>query len=158
MDVGDGCESWTIKKSERQRTDAFQLWCWRRLLKVPWTAKRSNQSMLREIHWIFTLNIHWTDWCWSWSSCILVIWYEQMLIGKVPDAGKDWEQKEKRASEDEMAGRHHWCNLHKLEQTLGDGERQGDLACCSSWGLKELDMIRRLNNNYSTPNSSYFVF
>ena len=48
MDVGDGCESWTIKKSERQRTDTFKLWCWRRLLRVPWTG-RSNQSLLKEI-------------------------------------------------------------------------------------------------------------
>ena len=52
-----GCESWTIRKTEHQRIDAFELWCWRRLLRVPWTAKRSNQSILREI----TLNTHWKD-------------------------------------------------------------------------------------------------
>ena len=57
-----------------------------------------------------------------------------------------------------MAGQHHQCNLHKLEQTLGDGEGQGDLVYCSSWGLEELDMIGRLNNSYSIPNNSYFVF
>ena len=56
-----GCESWIVKKGEHQGIDAFKLWCWRRPLKVPWTARRSNQSMLREIHWIFTLTIHWTD-------------------------------------------------------------------------------------------------
>ena len=56
------------------------------------------------------------------------------LIGKVPDAGKDWGQKEKRATEDELAGRYHWCNGHELGQTLGDGEGQGGLACCRPWG------------------------
>ena len=54
-----GCESWTIKKAEHQRIDAFELWCWRRLLRVPWTASRSNQSILRKS----VLNIHWKDWC-----------------------------------------------------------------------------------------------
>ena len=58
-----GCESWTIKKAECQRTDAFKLWCWRRFLRVPWTAWRSNQSILKEINPEF----HWMDWCWSWS-------------------------------------------------------------------------------------------
>ena len=57
-----GCDSWTIKKAEGQRIDAFELWCWRRLLRVPWTA-RSNQSILKEI----VLNIHWKDWCWNWN-------------------------------------------------------------------------------------------
>ena len=55
------CESWTVKKAECQRIDAFELWCWRRFLRVPWTARRSNQRKS-------TLNIHWKDWCWSWSS------------------------------------------------------------------------------------------
>ena len=58
------------------------------------------------------------------------------LIGKVPDAGKDWGQKEKRVSEDEMAGQHHWCTGHELGQTLGDGEGQGGLTCCSPWGCR----------------------
>ena len=59
-----GCESWTVKKAECQRIDAFELWCWKRLLRVPWTARRSNQSILKEI----VLDVHWTDWCWSWNS------------------------------------------------------------------------------------------
>ena len=58
------CESWTIKRAERQRTDAFELWCWSRLLRVSWTTRRSNQSILKEI----SPNIHWKDWCWSWNS------------------------------------------------------------------------------------------
>ena len=69
------------------------------------------------------------------------------LIGKVPDAGKDGGQKEKRASEDEMAGWHHWCNGNELGQTSGDGEGQGDLVCCSPSGCKQLDMTRWLNNS-----------
>ena len=59
-----GCESWTIKKAEGRRIEAFELWCWRRLLRVPWTARRSNQSILKEI----TLNIQWKNWCWSSST------------------------------------------------------------------------------------------
>ena len=61
------------------------------------------------------------------------------LIGEVPDAGKDRGQKEKRASEDEMAGWHHQCNERELGQTLGGGEGLGSLACCSPWGRKESD-------------------
>ena len=59
-----GCESWTIKKAERRRIDVFKLWCWRRLLRVPWSARRSNQSILKEINLEYSLK----DWCWSWSS------------------------------------------------------------------------------------------
>ena len=63
------CESWTIKKIEGWRIDAFELWCWRRLLRVPWTARRSNQSIL---------NIHWKDWCWTWNSNTLATWCEEL--------------------------------------------------------------------------------
>ena len=75
-----GCESWTIKKAEHQRIDAFELWCWRRLLRVPWTARRSNQSVLKEI----ILNIHWKDWCWSWNSNTLATWCEDLTQWKRP--------------------------------------------------------------------------
>ena len=78
-----GCESWTIKKAEHQRTDVFELWYWRRLLRVPWTARRSNQSVLKEIN----LNILWKDWCWSWSSfCHLM--QKADLLGKTLMLGK----------------------------------------------------------------------
>ena len=80
----------------------------------------------------------------------LLLWpsdAKSQLIGKVPDAGKDWGQKEKRALEDEMAGWHHWCNGHELGQTSGDGEGQGGLVCCSPWGCKESDTSGRLNSN-----------
>ena len=69
-----GCESWTIKKAEHLRIDAFALWCWRRLLRVPWTARRSNQSILKES----VLNIHWKDWCWSWNSNTLATCCEKL--------------------------------------------------------------------------------
>ena len=67
-----GCESWTIKKAEHQRIDAFELWCWRRLLRVPWTARRS------------ILGVHWKDWCWSWNSNTLASWYEELTHLKRP--------------------------------------------------------------------------
>ena len=67
------CENWTIKKAEHWRIDAIELWCWRRLLRVPWTARRSNQSILKKS----TLNIHWKDWGWSWSSNTLATWCEE---------------------------------------------------------------------------------
>ena len=76
-----------------------------------------------------------------WSSDV-----NSWLIGKVPDAGKDWGQKKKRASENEMAGWHHRFNRHELEQTLGDGERQRGQACCSQQGHKESDTTGQLNN------------
>ena len=77
-----------------------------------------------------------------WSSNV-----NSWLIGKVRDDGKDWEQKEKRATEDEMSGQHQQCNERELEQTLGDGEGQGDLSCCSPWGRKELVTTGQVNNN-----------
>ena len=75
-----GCESWTVKTAERWRIDAFELWYWRRLLRVPWTARRSNQSILKES----ALNIHWKDWCWSWNSNTLVPWCEELTHLKRP--------------------------------------------------------------------------
>ena len=75
-----GCESWAIKKAEHQRTDAFELWCCRRLLRVPWTARRSNQSILMEIN----PNIHWGYWCWSWNSNAFAIWCKELTHLKRP--------------------------------------------------------------------------
>ena len=74
---------------------------------------------------------------------------KNQLIGKDPDAGKDWGQEEKGATEDEMVGWHHWLNGHELEQALEDGEEQGSLACCSPWDHKELDTTERPNKNKS---------
>ena len=98
-----GCESWSVKKAECQRIDAFELWCWRRLLGVPWTARRSNQSILKVI----------SPGC-SLEGMMLklkqVLWpphAKSWLIGKDSDAGRDWGQEEKGTTEDEMAGWHH---------------------------------------------------
>ena len=75
-----GCESRTIKKTERWRIDAFELWCWRRRLRVPSTAGRSNQSILKET----SLSIQWKDWCWSWNSNTLATWCEELIHLKRP--------------------------------------------------------------------------
>ena len=93
-----GCESWTVKKAEHQRIDAFELWGWRRLLRVPWTAGRSNQSILKEISPGCTL---------EGLMLKLKLQYFGHLIGKDRDAGRDWGQEEKGTTEDEMAG---WCH------------------------------------------------
>ena len=130
-----GCESWTIKKAECQRMDAFELWCWRRLLRVPWTSRISNQSGPKEI----IQNLLWKDWYWSWNSNTLATWCKELTQWKRPDAGQDWRQAEKETTVDKMVGWHHWLNGHKFEQTLGVGEGQGILVCCSSWGHKEPD-------------------
>ena len=125
------CESWTIKKAEHQRTVAFKLLCWRRLLRVPWTARRSNQSILKEINpRIFIGN---TD-ARAEAPILWPLDVKSWLIGKDPDAGKDWGQEGKGMTEDEMVGWHHWLNGHEFEQTPGDGRGQRSLVCCSPWG------------------------
>ena len=98
-----GCESWTIKKTEHQRIDSFELWCWRRLLRVPWTARSSNQSILKEISPGCALEGR-TD---AEAETPILWLHDDWLIRKVPDAGKDWRREEKRTTEDEMVGWHH---------------------------------------------------
>ena len=134
-----GCESWTIKKAECRRIDGFELWCWRRLLRVPWTVRRSNQSILKEI----------SPGCSSEGLMLkLKLQYfghlmQSWLFGKDPDAGKDWGHEEKGTTEDEMVGWYHQLNGHGFGWTLGD--EQGGLVCCGSWGHKESDMTEWLN-------------
>ena len=136
-----GCESWTIKKAEHQRIDAFELWCWRRLLRVPWTARRSSQSILKISPGI------------SLEGMMLKLKLQYFgpphakswLIGKDSDAGRDWGQEEKGTTEDEMAGWHHWLDGCESQWTPGVGNGQGGLACCDSWGRKESDTTERLN-------------
>ena len=121
---------------ERQRIDTFELWCWRRFLRVPWTANRSNQLVLKEINPEYSFGR--TD----AQAKAPVLWppdVKSWLIRKDPDAGKDW-RKEKGMTADKMVGWHHWLNGHEFEQALGDGEGQGSLAYCSPWGHKESDM------------------
>ena len=96
---------------------------------------------LTSTFFILTLNIHWKDWCWSWSFGHLM-----RRGGKDPHAGKDWG-REKGTTEDEMVGWHHQLSRHEFEQTLGDGEGQGSLACCSPWSCKESDTTERPNNS-----------
>ena len=106
-----GYESWTIKKAECWRTDALKLWCWRRILTVPWTARRSVNPKGNK-PWVF---IGRTD------AEAVIIWppdAKSQLIGKDPDVGKDGRQEEKGATEDEMVGWHHWINGHESEKTL----------------------------------------
>ena len=134
------CDSWTIKKAECRRPDAFELWGWRRLLRVPWTAKRSNQSILKEVN----LNIHWKNWCWSWSSNTLATWCEEPTHWKRPWCWARLKAGREGTTED-MVGWHHLLNGHESEQTPGAGDGQGSLACCSPWGRKESDMTERLN-------------
>ena len=118
-----GCESWTIKKAKYPRIDTFELWCWRRLLRVPWTARISNQSILKEINSEY-----------SFEGLILKL--KLQYIGKTPDAGNDWVQEEKGMTEHEMVGWHHQLNGHEFEQTLADGEGQRSWVCCSSSGRR----------------------
>ena len=107
-----GCESWTVKKAENRRIDDFELWCWRRLLRVPWTARRSNQSTLKEISPGCSLER---------MMLKLKLQYFGHLMQRVDslekdsDAGRDWGQEEKGTTEDEMAGWHHRLDGHEFQ-------------------------------------------
>ena len=128
-----GCESWTIKKAERWKIDAFELWCWR-LLRVPWTATRSNQSILRKS----VLNIHWTDWCWSWSSNTLATWCKEMTHWKRPWCWKRLKvggQGDHRGWDGWMASLAWWTCIWKAP---GVGDGQGDY--CNHFIEKETDL------------------
>ena len=107
-----GCESWIIKKAERRRIDAFELWCWRRLLRVPWTARRSNQSILKEISPEYSLEGLMLKRKLQYFGHLM--WRTESLE-KDPDAGKDWRQEEKGLTEDEMVGWHHYLNGYEFE-------------------------------------------
>jgi len=131
--------------------DAFELWCWRRLLRVPWIA-RSNQSILKE-PWIVTGRM-------NAEVEVPTLWppdVKNWLIGKDPDAGKNWKQ-EKEVTEGKMVGLYHLLNGREFEQALGDGEGQGSLMCCSPWGHKELDTPERLKNKMLKISSTYSMY
>ena len=107
-----GCESWTVKKAECQRIDAFELWCWKRLLRVPWTARRANQSILKKISPEYSLERL------MLKLKLPILWppdAKNRLIGKDPDVGKDGRQEEKGMTEDEMVGWHHQLSGHEFE-------------------------------------------
>ena len=106
-----GCESCTMKKAERRRIDAFEVWCWRRLLRVPWTARRSNKSILKEISPGISL---------EGMMLKLKLQYFGHLMQRVDslekaDAGRDWWQEEKGMTEDERAGWHHGLDARESE-------------------------------------------
>ena len=129
---------WTIKNAECQRNDAFELWYWRRLLRFPWTARISNQSILKEINPEYSL-----------EGLMLKLKLEapipqpfdakSQLTGKDPDAVKNSGQEERGATEDEIVFWHHQLNGHEFDQTPGDIERLGSLECCGPWDCKESD-------------------
>ena len=128
-----GCESWTVKKANRRRIDAFELWGWRRLLRVPWTARRSNQSILKEI----------SPGC-SLEGLMLKLKLQCYLMQRADSLEKTLmlqkiEGRRRRRRQDEMVGWHHQLNGHEFVWTPGVGDGQGGLVCCSSWGHKELD-------------------
>ena len=121
-----------------RRIDAFELWCWRRLLDCKEIQPVHSKGDQPRVFFGRTdaeaeTPILWPPHAKSW------------LIGKDSDAGRDWGQEEKVMTEDEMAGRHHWLDGHEFEWTPGVGDRQGGLACCISWGCKELDTTEQLN-------------
>ena len=134
------------KKAEHRRIDAFELGCWRRLLRAPWTARRSNQSILKEISPEYSLKVLMLKLKLQYFANLMWNLF-QWLLGKDLDARKDWRQEEKGTTEGEMVGRHHWLNGYEFEQTLGDGEGQRSLARCSPWGRKESDMTEQLNSS-----------
>ena len=138
-----GCETWTVKKAERWRIDAFELWCWRRLLRIPWTAKRSNQAILKEISpgcslegLMLKLKLqYFGHLMWRVDSL-----EKTLMLGKI-------EGRRRRGRQSEMVGWHHQLNGLEFEQALGDGDGQGGLACYSPWDHKESNVTEWLNNN-----------
>ena len=129
------CESWTIKKAEHQRIDAFELWWWRRHLRVPWIEEIKLDNLKGNQSWIF---IGRTD----AEAESPIFWPpdKNWLIEKDAVAGKDWRQEEKGITEDDMVGWHHQLNGYELKRAPGVVDGKGSLACCRPWGHKELDM------------------
>ena len=138
-----GCESWTVKKAEHRRTDAFELWCWRRLLRVPWTARRSNQSILKEISPEYSL---------EGLMLQLKLQYISHLIRRTDSLEKTLMlEKLKAGGEGDDRGGDGWMASldglegHEFEQAPEVGDGQGSLVCCSPWGRKEWDTAKQLN-------------
>ena len=136
-----GEQQMTIKKAERQRIDAFELWCWRRLSRVPWTTRRSNQSTLKEISpeysmggLILKLKLQYFGHLMRRTDSL----ENTLMLGKI-------EGRRKRRWQDEMVGWPHRFNGYEFEQAPGVGDGQGGLACFSPWGCKESDTNEWLN-------------
>jgi len=137
-----GCESWTIKKAENRRIDAFELWCWRRLLRVPWTAGRSNQSILKEISPEYSL---------EGLMLKLKLQYFGHLMRRTDSFEKTLMLGKMEGGRKRGRQRMRWLDGitdldgHEFEQALGVGDGRGSLACCSPRGRKELDTTEQLN-------------
>ena len=112
--------------------------CWRRLLKIPWTARRSSQLVLKECNLKFFGSS-------DAEAEAPIPDVKNWLVGKDPHAGQDWGQEEKGTTENVMVVYHHWLDGQEFEQALGVGDGQGSMVCCSPWGRKESDMTERLN-------------
>ena len=149
-----GCESWTRKKAERQRIDAFELWCWRRLLRVLWTARRSNQSILKDIHpgyslegLMLKLKLQYFDHLMRGAD----FFEKTLMLGEIKGKRRRGWQRMR------MVGWYHWLNGHEFGWTPGVGDGQGGLVCCSPWGHKESDTIHRLHWTKLGMNMNFYL-
>ena len=132
-----GCDSWTIKKAEHRRTVAFELWCWRRLLRVPWTRRRSKQSILKEINpecslegLMLKLKLQYFGHLMQGANSLK----NTLILGKIEGRRREWQRTRWLDSITDQ------INGHELEQMPEDGEGQGGLVCYSPWGQKESDI------------------
>ena len=131
-----GCESWTRKKAECQRIDAFELWCWRRLLRVPWAVRRSNQAILKEISPEYSLEGLMLKLKFQYFGHLMQrtdSLEKTLMLGKIEGKRRRGRQRMK------------WLDGHEFEQAPRVGDGQGSLAFCSAWGRKESDTTERLN-------------
>ena len=131
--------SWTIKKAEHRKIDSFELWCWRRLLRVSWTARRSNQSILKEISPEYSLEGLILKLQYFGYLCKELTLEKSLMLEKIEGGRRRGWQR--------MRGLDGITNGHEFEQTPGDGEGQGSLACCSPWGSKEANTTEQLKNS-----------
>ena len=138
-----GCESWTLKKAECRRIDAFELWCWRRLLRVPWTARRSNQSILKEIRPGYSLEGLMLKLKLQYFGHLMRrtdLLEKTLMLGKTEGGRRRGHQRMRR-----LDRIFHQLSEYEFEQALGVGDGQGTLACCIPRGCKELDTTEQLN-------------
>ena len=143
-----GYKSWTIKKAEHQRIDAFELWCWR---TDSWESLGLQGDLASQSWRKSVLNILWKNRYWNWTSNTLATRCKELTHWKRPWYGEDWRHEEKGTTEDEMIGWYQQTDGHKFEQSPGVGDGQGSLVCCSSWGYKESDMTQWLNRTVYVP-------
>ena len=137
-----GCESWTIRKAEHRRIDVFELWCWRRLLRVPWTAMRSNQSILKEVSpeyslegLMLKLKLQYFGYLMRRTDSL----EKTLILGKIEGRRREWQRIRW------LDGIIHSTLGYEFEQVLDVDDGHGSLSCCSPWGHKELGMTEWLN-------------